>query len=902
MWRRRLLNEASTNWVGALVAKLAGSGMTRESSMSQSVIRKFLILHAAVVDVVEAYFRGAPPELGPDVRLCWALEAPTLVDGYLTEWFRRQAGPGAVPPILVILDAQLLTLERRAALLWRADRAKVHVIMVVPTLSPDDIRIVMKSLTFVGEVIQCPPTQALYVSCVRHGEIEEAKLRPIVLQLRVLRLVFGSSVSLKKWARVAAVGSTATSATELSFMRSASDRFYDDAVMRTFLTTVKAALATVVWSKGPSGFGTTPAAAPGLTEGLPVVSEVALECVQHVLNNGDSADLDVPFEWFLGAHQPCQFARQSARLQMWRHAISGCMPADVTVAYDVQTNKALSCFTSSEHRVGHAYLNIAVDGPSLRLSQSVVHRELDWAGMCADPTFPGSWEFLCRLCFSSNQSLRVVTSVAPSVLFEMMSGISESKSEDPVVATVIDRLLDELEDPFVSGVHALAAAVHASFGTSLAVLRWCLCQTEQARCPGRFIALLDSDFQVLTEMGLSMDLNDRKTTALFPKLKSLGDNTGREGILLSDTSLKNALLRNALLVCMFPRPSPRIGAFEHHGAAEGVVDGRGSQHTGVQAVQGNKRLQAPGPDWSSHAARSPRTSSGPLGGDSGPAAAAATAACDIELLSVGATIVEFVMDVPQVELSVGSEEGDHGLLDAPFVRHIRDLSSGKFTVGDDAAPSPRKACRAYLDSPVRWRQQVNVVFGPDDGLLVAQSYAMLDATAMVQLATRAHTPAVADWLSQAALYVATVVLDSTAQQHYVSAMVKSGLNRLEKRRSVGTQLFNFFGRLLGKGITGAASVLSGGTRLALEPERAPFVKTACASDLTVADTSLGKHVSDYRLLAHVVRAVSAWTLTPLLPVAPLGCLETSEVCVGCCLKCSATNTQTPQLAGACGRW
>jgi hypothetical protein len=81
------------------------------------------------------------------------------------------------PPILVILDAQLLTLERRAALLWRADRAKVHVIMVVPTLSPDDIRIVMKSLTFVGEVIQCPPTQALYVSCVRHGEIEEAKLR-----------------------------------------------------------------------------------------------------------------------------------------------------------------------------------------------------------------------------------------------------------------------------------------------------------------------------------------------------------------------------------------------------------------------------------------------------------------------------------------------------------------------------------------------------------------------------------------------------------------------------------------------------------------------------------------------------------------------------------------------------
>ena len=79
--------------------------------------------------------------------------------------------------MLVILDAQLLTLERRAALLWRADRAKVQVVMVVPTLSPDDIRIVVKSLTFVGDVIQCQPSQTLYMQCIKRGDAEEQKLR-----------------------------------------------------------------------------------------------------------------------------------------------------------------------------------------------------------------------------------------------------------------------------------------------------------------------------------------------------------------------------------------------------------------------------------------------------------------------------------------------------------------------------------------------------------------------------------------------------------------------------------------------------------------------------------------------------------------------------------------------------
>ncbi len=70
-------------------------------------------------------------------------------------------------PILVILDAQLLTLERRAALLWRGDRVNVQVVLVVPTLSPDDTRLVVKSLTFVGKVIRCLPTMELYMKCLQ---------------------------------------------------------------------------------------------------------------------------------------------------------------------------------------------------------------------------------------------------------------------------------------------------------------------------------------------------------------------------------------------------------------------------------------------------------------------------------------------------------------------------------------------------------------------------------------------------------------------------------------------------------------------------------------------------------------------------------------------------------------
>ncbi len=59
-------------------------------------MRTFHILHASVVDVVAAYFREPPASLGQDVKVCWAMDAPSVVDGHLTEWCTRQTGSGVM--------------------------------------------------------------------------------------------------------------------------------------------------------------------------------------------------------------------------------------------------------------------------------------------------------------------------------------------------------------------------------------------------------------------------------------------------------------------------------------------------------------------------------------------------------------------------------------------------------------------------------------------------------------------------------------------------------------------------------------------------------------------------------------------------------------------------------------
>ena len=75
--------------------------------------------------------------------------------------------PVSSMPVLLILEGQLLSLERRAALLWRADRAGVLVALVVPFLSPDDTRLQLKSLTFVANMVYCLPNDDLYTGALK---------------------------------------------------------------------------------------------------------------------------------------------------------------------------------------------------------------------------------------------------------------------------------------------------------------------------------------------------------------------------------------------------------------------------------------------------------------------------------------------------------------------------------------------------------------------------------------------------------------------------------------------------------------------------------------------------------------------------------------------------------------
>lgn len=84
-----------------------------------------------------------------------------------THYFMSHVSTSRSMPVLVILEAQLLSMERRAALLWRADRAGVLVGLVVPFLSPDDTRLQLRSLTFVATIIRCLPSDLLYASALK---------------------------------------------------------------------------------------------------------------------------------------------------------------------------------------------------------------------------------------------------------------------------------------------------------------------------------------------------------------------------------------------------------------------------------------------------------------------------------------------------------------------------------------------------------------------------------------------------------------------------------------------------------------------------------------------------------------------------------------------------------------
>jgi hypothetical protein len=58
-----------------------------------SVVREFLLLHASVVDVVEAYYHHvAATDKTKDIKVCWALDAAGEIDGHLTKWSQKHQG------------------------------------------------------------------------------------------------------------------------------------------------------------------------------------------------------------------------------------------------------------------------------------------------------------------------------------------------------------------------------------------------------------------------------------------------------------------------------------------------------------------------------------------------------------------------------------------------------------------------------------------------------------------------------------------------------------------------------------------------------------------------------------------------------------------------------------------
>ena len=69
---------------------------------------------------------------------------------------------GVDRPVLIITDAHLLSMESRAALLWRGDHAGCTVAFAVPFMSPDDIRVSVKGRMFIASVVDCLPSIELY--------------------------------------------------------------------------------------------------------------------------------------------------------------------------------------------------------------------------------------------------------------------------------------------------------------------------------------------------------------------------------------------------------------------------------------------------------------------------------------------------------------------------------------------------------------------------------------------------------------------------------------------------------------------------------------------------------------------------------------------------------------------
>jgi hypothetical protein len=136
-------------------------------------------------------------------------------------------------------------------------------------------------------------------------------------------------------------------------------------------------------------------------------------------------------------------------------------------------------------------------------------------------------------------TLQLIAMVPPPALFALVTAVPDSAGADPVLQRVVQRLLDVVVHPFTESDACQPLKQH------LAVLRWWLLQTKAGQDKDSPLRLHDDDFQLLTEMGVSMELSPRQMDAIFAKLAVMKE--GSDGFFRSQPALKRALLQCSLI-------------------------------------------------------------------------------------------------------------------------------------------------------------------------------------------------------------------------------------------------------------------------------------------------------------------------------------------------------------------
>jgi hypothetical protein len=76
-----------------VLCALAFSPSDKVKRPHHSALREFLLLHASVGDVVEAHYvqLGKEGNATMDIKVCWALDASSIMDDFFTMWGSRRS-------------------------------------------------------------------------------------------------------------------------------------------------------------------------------------------------------------------------------------------------------------------------------------------------------------------------------------------------------------------------------------------------------------------------------------------------------------------------------------------------------------------------------------------------------------------------------------------------------------------------------------------------------------------------------------------------------------------------------------------------------------------------------------------------------------------------------------------